>query len=101
MQQQGDVAKACQVLHTSSSSNTPTYPQDSRRLPSLGDSMLDWSKGDGNGMDSLYGSMQSEFTNLDLDQGTGESPHSSHIAALNKHCPHDSLVGRVSVGVLA
>lgn len=69
--QQGDVAKACQNLQASSS-NTPTYPEHLDQSPGPGEKVLQWGKGDENGLDSLYGSMQSEFTNLELDHNTGQ-----------------------------
>ena len=74
MRQQGDVAKACQILRASSST-TPTYPENSDQSPGLGEKFVDWGKGDENGLDSLYGSMQSEFTNLELDHSTGEQAY--------------------------
>ena len=65
MRQQGDVTKACQTLQASSD-NSPSYPGNSVESPGLGNNILEWGKGADNGMDSLYGSMQSEFTNLEL-----------------------------------
>ena len=81
MRQLGDVAKACQSLQASSS-NTPTYPETSDQSPGLGEKILEWGKGDENGLDSLYGSMQSEFTNLELDHITGERACDSHSQPL-------------------
>lgn len=74
MRQQGDVTKACQTLQASSD-NSPSYPGNSVESPGLGNNILEWGKGADNGMDSLYGSMQSEFTNLDLDHGAGEGSY--------------------------
>ena len=71
LRQQGNVKKACQLLqgHASDSSISPAEGQ---RTSSAGDDILDWGKREETEADSLFGSMQSEFTNLELDHGSGK-----------------------------
>lgn len=73
IRQQGDVHKACLVLQ-GSATESPVSPAEDSLIPGMTDEILDWSKREGNESDSLYGSMQSEFTQLDLEHGASGAP---------------------------
>lgn len=69
VRQQGNISKACHLLQASSDSS-PVSPKQDGMMAGIGPDSLDWSKAETNEGDSLYGSMQSGFTNLDLDPST-------------------------------
>lgn len=75
IRQMGNVDKACRLLQLRHSSS-PSTQHESSPPHDDGDTGFQWGKTDDGEDEGDFGSIQSEFTNLEIDPGTGMTSHS-------------------------